>query len=106
MEANRVAREIENEDSKGNRHCAEERGQLNLRDNDHENEETQYGAFVSSVQPRSSEHNSFGKKGETVKQKQKNTHQLNFNSAPFNPSKDLKVGATNQKGKESITNKK
>jgi len=40
MEANRVAREIENEDSKGNRHCAEERGQLNLRDNDHENEET------------------------------------------------------------------
>ena len=38
-EVDRVAREIENEDSKGNRHVAEERGQVQLRDNDISNEE-------------------------------------------------------------------
>lgn len=65
--ADRVAREIENEDSKGNRHIAEERGQMQLRDNDYQNDESQYSAFVSTTMPRQSEKNSFGKKGENVK---------------------------------------
>ena len=53
QEANRVAKEIEAGDSKGNRHLAEERGQVNLRDNDYdENEETSYSAVVRSDQPR------------------------------------------------------
>ena len=44
--ANQWAREIENEDSKGNRHVAEERGQRQQKDNDYDNEEAMYSGVL------------------------------------------------------------
>lgn len=79
--ANRVAWELENEDSKGNRHIAEERGQRELRDNDYENdnEEMRYsGVARSDNQPRPS----FGKKGQAVQNKnKKQNNQQSSNNA-------------------------
>jgi len=72
QEANRVAKEIEGGDAKGNRHLAEERGQIHLRDNDYENEEANFSAVHRSDQPR--HHSGFGKKEQAVKKNKKNNN--------------------------------